>query len=193
MRRKLFTLAAAISAVLCVGVGFLWVRSDSVYDHLAFARRGGRYVTVFSVARSLHVTVASDWDADEPLHAGSKPKSSPNAFIPTLIAKAGTLRSWSLAGVESATAVGWLRTASYRLPSTSSPPHRLTDVMVWWGWPFLAFAFLPACWVTSRIPAILQRRERIRRGLCPSCGYDLRASPDRCPECGTIPTKGATA
>jgi hypothetical protein len=47
---------------------------------------------------------------------------------------------------------------------------------------FATTAVLPAWWLFKR----LRRRHRLIQRHCADCGYDLRASRDQCPECGTL-------
>jgi hypothetical protein len=85
---------------------------------------------------------------------------------------------------------------------TQSNPHRLLGVITWgrasyggngWGMSILAPYWLLAC--VAAVAGIglltmsrhLHRRSRRRAGQCVRCGYDLRATPDRCPECGVVP------
>jgi len=67
------------------------------------------------------------------------------------------------------------------------------------GYVFTARGLLPPAWLVVlfwSFPAVVllarefksrRQRERLKHGLCVQCGYDLRFTPDRCPECGSIP------
>jgi hypothetical protein len=63
---------------------------------------------------------------------------------------------------------------------------------IWSGFAINTVFYAAALWLLFATPLTLRRRRRIRRGLCPSCEYDLRgrlptdsqANGGLCPECG---------
>jgi hypothetical protein len=61
-----------------------------------------------------------------------------------------------------------------------------------WGWvvaiPYWLVVLPTTVLPAVRVRAAVVRARRRGRGFCPACGYDLRATPDRCPECGEVPT-----
>lgn len=76
-----------------------------------------------------------------------------------------------------------------QLPAIREQWHRRLDVaeasVPCWG-VAAGTAILPLLGLGSRVRRVRSQRRRHRLGLCMSCGYDLRAAGDRCPECGTI-------
>lgn len=79
--------------------------------------------------------------------------------------------------------IGW-----YKTPSESKPHpkrHRTWHgrVIVPFWLPALLSAILPAV-AAARYVRERRSNRRRARGLCVVCGYDLRGTPDRCPECG---------
>jgi hypothetical protein len=50
--------------------------------------------------------------------------------------------------------------------------------------PYWLILLVSGIYPAVRIRALSLRRRRERLGLCLTCGYDLRESANRCPECG---------
>ena len=63
-------------------------------------------------------------------------------------------------------------------PGPYGSAHYHIQVQYWLA--ALLFAIPPAI----QLRTILRTRKRTRFGLCQTCGYDLRASKERCAECG---------
>jgi hypothetical protein len=165
--RRFFMLLSALSLLLCVGICVLWVRSYWHTVEIEFQRNGMRW----SIAVT-HGRIALSNEAqkrmlyaelvailDEVKLAGEK--NEPGDRMD------GLMNKFNVVDKQIDSFVLVERKCAYVIPSS-------------------IFAILPIAWGALSLRTHLTRRRL--HGFCHYCGYDLHATPDRCPECGTVPT-----
>lgn len=182
VRHALLTFAAAVSLVLCVATVALWVRGYFVADHFYLNHRRGQQQMIRSASGVL------TFEAKQSRHPPRRREERPlvrfshergdwlGNYDPKSYPSNQWHHPWKLGPFGFVKVVyprgGWM----WRL-----------NVQAW----FLVALTLP--WPAYRYGAILMRRWRQPAGHYLKCGYDLRATPDRCPECGAVPSGRAAA
>ena len=164
-RRVFINLVAAVSLLLCVVSLTLWVRSHIVADQLS---RGGVgwYVLIDSDHGVLAYVIADE----------STPLDPPYPW------RRSSVYGATFGGGFDAT-VG--SSVSHWTSGTANVRQR-----AWWvsHWVICAATIWLPLWC-SVSQWKRKHKQRLKEGRCVNCGYDLRGTPNRCPECGMVPKK----
>jgi hypothetical protein len=171
MRQKLFALASVLSLLLCLATLVLLVRSYKVGAAVSLCVSSPEQYCqygIMSESGSFWIGNYRDW---------KEPSSLP------------ITRDWHYTRWE-ASRDNWRELASWQWLGFGYVPVLGTNLD---GGSLVVPIWLPTL-LLSMLPVIFPRsylRSRSRRllGLCTHCGYDLRATSDRCPECG-MPVRG---
>ena len=170
MRRRLLNFAAAVSLVLCVATAALWVRSRTVVDQFEHFNGGtGTHTQVRSLRGQ--IVLLKGWNSPLALVNGARIQT--DRLRDEHDHRWGTPALWGTLGFyldDGRDGIG--RRGDY------SDFQWVTVAAPYWA-IVVGTAMLPAA-------AALRRLRPGRPGLCPDCGYDLRATPARCPECGAV-------
>ncbi|MDB5302565.1 MAG: hypothetical protein JWM97_114, partial [Phycisphaerales bacterium] len=83
------------------------------------------------------------------------------------------------------TLAGFYYRSTVTYPLNTSSIHESRRLAVPYWSLFILLVLLPIGWSRSAIRTRRAKRRK-RLGHCPACGYDLRATPERCPECGAV-------
>jgi len=210
MRRRLFTIFSAMTLLMSMATVMLWVRSQHYREGCCIARANWGIVLHVSGGqaylqwlRAPHGEGSFCWNMDVQGRMDPMSIAEPRAFGATdyywytpvdqhgpwpaiMLPRQGGWHgfafhrsSWKAEEfVESPLA---FNLQGYR----GSALLRYMNV----GLPIWAVALAMAVVPAAHSAAMLRRRCRHGPGQCANCGYDLRASPERCPECGTIRTE----
>jgi hypothetical protein len=176
MRWRVFSFATASSMMLCLATGGLWIRSCFLVDRVAFdcaikSRNdvGSNFALVSSRGR---IWIARA-EVGGPAKGGVWRYSAPAAqewMITSGLIPPTLLPQVAGGGVSAMNLVPRLSWESNAVATSHATIVSLMSAL-----PLMSTA------------GLLRTRRRRRAGLCQSCGYDLCATPDRCPECGAIP------
>jgi hypothetical protein len=167
MTRRLLNPLTALSLLVCVAACVLWARSYWHHTVMSRVRRG--YDGDVKHTAQLHLAAGRVTLHREVWQRGGPPGTSYR------------FEEWDLTE-DNPVAPGHL------LDFALYPPDQFArDKRSCWGGSAPAWAFT----IPLLSPLLLRvrgrtLRQRARNGRCVRCGYDLRATPDECPECGTI-------